>query len=110
MVVHLSYIWCHGTHCHKRHTTDRVRGSKGSKVLRTRKIKQDTNSKWYRSNDVFNFFCSQTCLMHFIRTHIQRIVALDPRAEPQETPIKDPTRNEYGWVVMKERGVDTSTE
>ena len=41
---------------------------------------------------------------------MQRIVALDPRTEPQETPIKAPTRNEYGWVVMKERGVDTSTE
>ena len=26
--------------CHKKHTVDRVRGVKGSKVLRTRKIKQ----------------------------------------------------------------------
>jgi hypothetical protein len=33
------YVWCHGTNCHKNHTVDRIRGSKGNKVLRTRKIK-----------------------------------------------------------------------
>ena len=46
MVVHVSeFIWCHGTNCHKSHTTDRVRGSKGSKVLRTRKIKLNKSYK-----------------------------------------------------------------
>ena len=33
------FNWCHGPQCHKKHTVDRVRGVKGSKVLRTRKIK-----------------------------------------------------------------------
>ena len=33
------FNWCHGPECHTRHTVDRVRGVKGSKVLRTRKIK-----------------------------------------------------------------------
>jgi hypothetical protein len=33
------YVWCHGPNCHTNHTVDRVRGSKGAKVLRTRKIK-----------------------------------------------------------------------
>ena len=109
MVLHMSHIWCHGTSCHKSHTTDRVRGSKGSKVLRTRKIKQDINSEWYSPNQVFNYFCSQGCLMDFINTHAQRIVALDPRTEPKETPIQDPVRSEYGWASIKER-VDTITE
>ena len=111
MVLHMSFIWCHGTSCHKSHTTDRVRGSKGSKVLRTRKIKQHTNRDWYEPNQVFNHFCSQGCLMDFMRTHIQRIVALDPRTEPLETPINDPekTQGYYGWKIT-ERGVDTSTE
>ena len=46
-----------------------------------------------------------------MRTHIQRIVALDPRNEPLETPINDPvkTDNYYGWKIT-ERGVDTITE
>jgi hypothetical protein len=32
------HVWCHGPSCHSNHTVDRVRGSKGSKVLRTRKV------------------------------------------------------------------------
>ena len=106
----MSFIWCHGTSCHKNHTTDRVRGSKGSKVLRTRKIKQHTNSEWYHRDQVYNYFCSQTCLHNYIRTHIQRIVALDPRAEPLETPINDPVKCDYGYNRITERGVDTITE
>ena len=35
------YIWCHGPECHKKKTTDRVRGVKGSKVLRTKRIKDN---------------------------------------------------------------------
>ena len=34
----LTYNWCHGPKCHETHTTSRVRGSKGNKVLRTVKI------------------------------------------------------------------------
>ena len=41
MVVHMSeYKWCHGPKCHTYKTQDRVRGTKGSKVLRTRKLKE----------------------------------------------------------------------
>ncbi len=115
MVVHMSeFIWCHGTRCHKNHTVDRVRGSKGLKVLRTRKVKQHTDNSWYERDQPYNYFCSQSCLFDFIRTHMQRIVALDPRTEPQETPIDDPVRerSEYGYIntTIKERGVDTITE
>ena len=105
----MSHIWCHGTSCHKQHTQDRVRGSKGSKVLRTRKVKQNTDREWYQPDQPFNYFCSQGCLFNFIRTHMQRIIALDPRNEPLETPINDPTKNEYGYISIKER-VDTITE
>jgi len=111
MVVHMSdFIWCHGTECHKAHTLDRIRGSKGSKVLRTRKIKQHTDRSWYERDQPFNYFCSQGCLFNFIRTHIQRIVALDPRAEPLETPINDPKKTEGNWWEITKRGIDTSAE
>ena len=34
------FNWCHGPECHeKKVTVDRVRGTKGNKVLRTRKVK-----------------------------------------------------------------------
>jgi hypothetical protein len=42
------YNWCHGTKCHTKETQDRIRGSKGSKVLRTRKIQV----KDYWSSDI----------------------------------------------------------
>ena len=112
------FKWCQGTNCHKSHTKDRVQGSKGSKVLRTKRIKQNTESKWYSPEDVFNYFCSQGCLMDFIRTHIQRIIALDPRTECLETPIEDPKKvthqsdynPNYSWTSteIKERGVDNA--
>jgi hypothetical protein len=37
--------------------------------------------------------------MDFMRTHIQRIVALNPRHEPLETRIEDPKKvtNEYSY-------------
>jgi hypothetical protein len=34
-----NYNWCHGPKCHTNPTQDRIRGVKGKKVLRTRKIK-----------------------------------------------------------------------
>ena len=74
------YGWCHGPSCHKRATTNRVRGVKGSKVLRTIKIKQDRVSIW-------NYFCDQTCMHDFIFKHIEEIVQLHPRTEALETPI-----------------------
>ncbi len=110
-----NYYWCHGTKCHTSHTQDRVRGSKGSKVLRTRKVKQHTDRSWYERDQVMNYFCSQGCLMDFMRTHIQRIVALDPRTDPLETPIevKTETRQDYNGrdyehKIVQELGVDTA--
>ena len=111
-MVHMSdYKWCHGPKCHKSHTQDRVRGSKGSKVLRTRKIKQQTERSWYRPNDFMNYFCGVGCYNQFAHKHIERIVAIAPRHEPLETSIEDPvkTDNYYGWKIT-ERGVDTQTE
>ena len=37
---------------------------------------------------MFNYFCNQSCLMDYIREHLQAIVAIAPRREALETPIK----------------------
>ena len=106
------YNWCHNPKCHTYKTQDRVRGSKGSKVLRTRKIKQQTESSWYNPNNIYNYFCSQGCQNDFWNTYAQRIVALAPMNEPLETPIEDPTKNTdnhyYSSWNITERGVDTT--
>ena len=78
------YNWCHGPNCHKRETTNRVRGVKGNKVLRTVKIKTD---RW-RQGLPWEYFCDQTCLMTFMATHYPEMVRLHPRTEALETPIE----------------------
>ena len=85
------YGWCHGPSCHKRSTTNRVRGVKGSKVLRTIKLKQDRVSIW-------KYFCDQTCMHDFIVKHIEQFVRLHPRPEALETPVEvsKEIRNWYG--------------
>jgi len=76
--------WCHGSECHTKETQSRVRGSGDNKVLRTIKIKE-TN---WNKDSLYKYFCNQRCLMDFIRLHKDRIVALAPRREALETPIK----------------------
>ena len=77
-----NFNWCHGPECHKKHTQDRVRGVKGSKVLRTRKVRvYSNNNGWY------SYFCSQRCYDDFTNKHIQEVLAIAPRTEALETPI-----------------------
>ena len=82
-----NFVWCHGPKCHESHTQDRIRGVKGSKVLRTKKVKQDTDRSWYNPNNFYNYFCSQGCYNDFANTHAQQIIAIAPRTEALETPI-----------------------
>jgi len=82
-----SFVWCHGPSCHTNDTQDRIRGVKGSKVLRTKKIAQRTESRWYNANNFYNYFCSNGCYNDFANKHIQEIVAIAPRTEALETPV-----------------------
>ncbi len=86
------YNWCHGPSCHKRETTTRVRGVKGSKVLRTMKVKYTTPperepDRYYWFRHWSNYFCDQTCLHDFVEKNIQGMIALAPRrhASPLKT-------------------------
>ena len=108
-----THYWCHGTYCHKSRTQDRVRGSKGSKVLRTRKVKQTA----WNEKTFYKYFCSNSCYNDFANANIERIVALAPRTEPLETPIEIETftRTDYFGEpytdkTIKERGVDNTAE
>jgi len=80
------YNWCHNPDCHIIETQSRVRGSGDNKVLRTIKIKQGRYNGY--QNGIWDYFCNQRCLMDFIRTHLISIVAIAPRREALETPIK----------------------
>ena len=98
------FNWCHGPKCHTKHTQDRVRGVKGSKVLRTRKIKQN---RWNANNE-YSHFCSTSCWNDFAFAHWEEFIRLHPRTEALETPInvtKETTDNPY-WG----RRVETKIE
>ena len=87
------YNWCHGPQCHRRHTQDRIRGVKGSKVLRTRKIKQTTWNK----DSVWGVFCSQGCYTEFFYKYWREVIAIAPRLEALETPIEETTETRTDW-------------
>jgi|TARA_R100001530_G_scaffold57847_1_gene42026 hypothetical protein len=80
------YNWCHGPNCHTQQTQSRVRGSGDNKVLRTRRIKVHKSS--FAMDTIYSYFCNQSCLMDFIRTHLTSLLAIAPRREALETPIK----------------------
>ena len=99
------YNWCHGPNCHTNKTVDRIRGVKGSKVLRTRKIPQN---QWNK-NSVWSVFCSQGCYTDFFYKYWQEVIAIAPRLEALETPIDievetktDYYGNPYITKVIKE--------
>ena len=87
------FNWCHGPQCHEKHTVDRVRGVKGSKVLRTRKIKENN----WNANTVWSHFCSQGCYTDYMYTHWEEQIRLHPRTECLETPINDPKKTNHGY-------------
>ena len=89
----MSYNWCHGPKCHTYRTVDRIRGNKGNKVLRTRKI---TETNWNRDN-VWSKFCSQGCWNDFMYAHWQEFGALHPRNECLETSIEVQVENRTDW-------------
>ena len=91
------YNWCHGPECHEKKTQDRIRGVKGSKVLRTRKIAQNN----WNVNNVWSHFCSQGCWNDFMYQHWEQFINMYPRSECLETPIEDPKKvtheTSYGY-------------
>ena len=89
----MTYFWCHGSSCHTKVTTDRVRGTKGSKVLRTRKI---TENNWNKET-VWSVFCSQGCYTDFFYKHWQQVIAIAPRTEPLETSIEVQVETRTDW-------------
>ena len=65
-----NFVWCHGPSCHKSHTQDRIRGVKGSKVLRTKKVQQ------YSDNiNMYSYFCSQGCKNEWLNKNMECVRA-----------------------------------
>ncbi len=89
-----NFVWCHGPGCHKSHTQDRIRGVKGSKVLRTRKVKQ---TEWNRDR-FYSKFCSNSCYNDFANKYVREVIAIAPRTEALETPIEVTKEQATNWA------------
>ena len=87
------YNWCHGPSCHTNETQDRVRGSKGNKVLRTRKV---AINHWNKDT-MWRFFCSQGCYTEFFYKYWRQVIAIAPRLEALETPIDVVVETKFDW-------------
>ena len=106
------YNWCHGPSCHENKTQDRIRGVKGSKVLRTRKVPQ---TKWNSGVhlSMYSYFCSNGCYNDFANKHISQVIAIAPRLEALETPInvtKEKRTNYFGnpYTNIKIEAIDNA--
>ena len=96
-----NYNWCHGPKCHENHTQDRIRGVKGNKVLRTRKI---AINRWNQENH-WQWFCSQGCYTDFFLKYADQCRQIAPCNEPKETPIEVQveTRTDYFGRPYKQK-------
>ena len=104
-----NFVWCYGPTCHTSHTQDRIRGVKGSKVLRTKKVQERT---WTR-NSFYAYFCSNGCYNAFANKHIQEIIAIAPRTEALETPVnvekvQDTTYTGHSYTRVEISRVDNN--
>jgi hypothetical protein len=77
------HVWCHGPSCHLNHTVDRVRGSKGSKVLRTSKVQLHPEYI-----NMYSYFCSNGCYNDFANKYIQQVIAIAPRTSHLKHRLK----------------------
>lgn len=92
-----NWNYCHGPNCHTYHTQSRVRGVKGNKVLRTRKVSKRGwwNQEW--GTQWFHFFCDERCRTDYTHKHLQAIMRHEPRTEPLETSIELETVQDTDW-------------
>ena len=95
-----NYNWCHNDKCHTYHTTDRIRGSKGNKVLRTRKIKVVEQMPYYYQGWE-NHFCRLVVHLIISKNTLIELIEIAPVREPSETPIEVKTEKvqeyRYKW-------------
>ena len=102
-----NFNWCHGPECHTYTTQDRIRGIKGHKVLRTKKVKLSSGRSMFGNGGggVWDYFCNHRCLMDFVAKHTQALANIEPRTAPLETPIEVTKEVRQGY-----RGNYTQTE
>ena len=78
---------CQGPECHTYKTQSRIRGVKGSKVLRTRAARYDmTTHSWGYVWE--RYFCDERCLQNWLDKHLAHLMTVvGINTKPQESPV-----------------------
>ena len=97
---------CQGPECHTYKTQSRIRGPKGSKVLRTRNARYDISDTSHSWGYIWErYFCDERCMQNWLAkhmTHLMTVVGINTK--PNETPIVVEKETKEGW-----RGTYTDT-
>ena len=90
---------CQGTECHTYKTHSRIRGVKGSKVLRTRNARYDISDTSHSWGYVWErYFCDERCMNDWLAKHLtQLMTVVGINTKPQETPIIVEKEIKQGW-------------
>ena len=90
---------CQGPECHTYKTQSRIRGVKGSKVLRTRAARYDISDTSHSWGYVWErYFCDERCMQNWLAKHMtQLMTVVGINTKPQETPIVVEKETKQGW-------------
>jgi hypothetical protein len=80
---------CQGPECHTYKTHSRIRGPKGSKVLRTRNARYDISVTSHSWGYVWErYFCDERCMQNWLAKHMTQLMTIvGINTKPNETPI-----------------------
>jgi hypothetical protein len=90
---------CQGPECHTYKTHSRIRGPKGSKVLRTRNARYDISDTSHSWGYVWErYFCDERCMQKWLAKHMtQLMTVVGINTKPNETPIVVEKETVEGW-------------
>ena len=79
---------CQGPECHTYDTQSRVRGPKGSKVLRTRNARYEIDNSYTWSSPWEQYFCDERCMNNWLDVHMTQLISfVGLKTKPQESPV-----------------------
>ena len=91
---------CQGPKCHTYDTQSRVRGVKGSKVLRTRNARYDmetVHNDWAMNWEYY--FCDERCMNNWLSVHMAQLINyVGIKTKPQESPINIVQETRTNWT------------
>ena len=89
---------CQGPECHTYKTQSRIRGPKGSKVLRTRPARYEIDNSYTWSSPWEQYFCDERCMNNWLAKHMTQLINyVGINTKPKESPISIEQTKHKAW-------------